>query len=202
MKKLMGSLLVTSAIMLCQANLTYAVDSRLVKRSSAEVTAAQYDKASRLTDKAVEFERQASLADSDKERTSQLAKAKKQYKKAASLYKKVMRKTSSLSGIRTELGRALIKTGNYPEALLVLEEAIEHNSENTRTMAYRVEALIGMGQLDEAKMAYEELTLLDSPEAEALARRILISIKSGELASSQEIRSWIEEHQPVLGSST
>ncbi len=114
MKKLMGSLLVTSAIILCQADLTYAVDSRLVKRSPAEVTAAQYDRASRFTDKAVEFERQASLADSDKKRTSQLAKAKKQYKKAASLYKKVMRKTSSLPGIRTELGRALIKTGNYP----------------------------------------------------------------------------------------
>ena len=111
-------------------------------KSPADIAERYYNKGIKASDKAADYEKTAVSATSKKQ--NNLAKAEKQHRKAIRYYEKALKVFPDIAHVRTDLGYALIQTGNYTEALEILDEALRRNATNEKAQSYRAKALAGL----------------------------------------------------------
>ena len=147
LNKVVSSLLILSFCALFIATDANAIaGGRLQSEPKSPVIVAEryYNKGMKASDKATNFEKSAETASSNSKKQRNLANAEKQRKRAIRFYEKALKVFPDIASVRTELGYELIKTGNYSEALEILDEALRRNAENEKALAYRAEALAGL----------------------------------------------------------
>ena len=115
-------------------------------KSPTEIAERYFKKGVKASTKAIAEEKKAMAASSDAKKQGSLAKAQKHYLKAIGLYEKALKKAPNLSEARTNLGYALLKTGNYSKAITALDAALNIDDRNEKALAYRAEALTGLKQ--------------------------------------------------------
>lgn len=115
-------------------------------RSTAEIAERFVTKGSKASAKASAEETKAATASAYSKKQSHLAKAKKHHLKAISLYQKALKLLPNLSEARTNLGYALLKTGNYSDAISALDAALILDNNNEKALSYKAQAQIGLQQ--------------------------------------------------------
>jgi tetratricopeptide (TPR) repeat protein len=119
-------------------------------------------------DKALTLETQLQVATTDKARHKLSKQIAKNYRMAASEFELALYNYPTLYQAATGLGCVLGKTENYPESLEACDLALSIEPGDVEAVACRARAFLGMGQLEDAKQAYEQLFALDRARAHQL----------------------------------
>lgn len=142
-----------------------------------------YNRGIALREKAWEFEEQAEAAGGS-ERAKLEAKAEKTYRKAIREYRSAVDLDHRHFRAYSDLGYALRKVGDYPDALAAYDTALGMVPTYAEAIEYRAEAFLALGRLDDAKQAYLHLFEHDRERADKL------------MAAMQ---SWVESRRQEPG---
>ncbi len=85
------------------------------------------------------------------------------------------------------LGEAYLKKKDYPQALVVLDRALDHNSKNTKAMALKVMTLRKMGYLEEAQKVASEGLSVDAFDLLLRWELSKIKLSAGEVVTGREL---------------
>jgi tetratricopeptide (TPR) repeat protein len=136
-----------------------------------------YAQGMRYRDKATDLEKQLQAATTDKARHKLSKKILKSYRMAAGEFEDALHNHSTLYQAAAGLGYVLGKTEHYAESLAACDLALSIEPADGEAVACRARALMGMGQLEDAKDEYERLFELDRERSHELL---------------VEMRSWLD----------
>ncbi len=186
------SIVFACLILLLQAGDSFgATGTRLDKKSSnpTELANRRYQKGLKQADQADELLQQALMSDNKKNQDKLKKKALAKYGKAISLYQRALAVRPSMPDAQHNLIVAMIRSHQYAEAIAMLESS---NARKTDKLAYEVEALLGLGQLDQAAHKYSDLSRMDSAGAERLLQTLNRFASSNWFPESPRISTWLE----------
>jgi tetratricopeptide (TPR) repeat protein len=179
--------------------------------SPMEQSAQAFNNGLRYRDKAWELEERLADAQGDKEREKLRSKIERQYKSAAREFQKAIDGNPGMYQAWGSLGYALRKQGDYDASLEAYDRALELQPDYGEAIEYRGEAYLGLGRVEDAKQAYQQL--LDNDRA--LSNDLLVAMKSWVETRSaapdgiepgvlEEFAVWVEERsmraRPEIGS--
>jgi len=138
------------------------------RKTPEEQAVDYYNAGLKLRDKALAFQKEASQATSEKDRTKLEEKARKQFEKSISQFRSATEKNPRFHEAYSDLGFALRKTGDYAAALETYDHAIALSPTYSPAIEYRAEAYLGLDRVDDAKKAYMALFTSDRGRADEL----------------------------------
>lgn len=169
--------------------------------SPTEIADRHYRRGLKAANKADGYIAKAVEQSNEKKRQSLFTKSDKQLKKAIKLYRKALDYKPSMSIVHSDLGKALVKTGQFEAAIPVLDDAINAARASVQTLSFQTEALICIGQADQANKVYSELMDLDSDAASEFLKYASSVAAMNRNAGSAELQKWLA-HQNMQSSAT
>ena len=163
-----------------------------------------YNRGLEHRDKASRLEEQAARAEGDKT-AKKAAKAQKYYQKAIEQFRVAVEQVPGFYQALGCLGHALLRTGQYEEALDAYDRALTVGPLYPEAIEERGEVYLGLDRIEEAKGAYMLLTRIDRESAARLmtAMKRWLDQQRGDAdgLSEETIESfavWIQERsEPV-----
>jgi tetratricopeptide (TPR) repeat protein len=176
-------------------------------RKTPEQEAVDYYNAGlKYRDRAVDLEKDAAEAKSDKERGKLEGKAQKEFGRAISQFRIATEKNPNFYQACSDLGFALRKTGDYAGALEVYDRAIGLEPTYAPAIEYRAEAYLGLDRVEDSKKAYMQLFSSARREADLLLKAMKGWVEKrradpGKLAPDavQEFSGWVAEREQLAG---
>ena len=163
-----------------------------------------YNRGLEYRNKAWRLEEQAATAEGEKA-AKKAAKAQKSYQKAIGQFRIAVEQVPDFHQALGSLGYALLKTGQYEEALDAYDRALAIGPLYPEAIEERGEVYLGLDRIEEAKGAYMQLIRIDRERAAELmtAMKRWLDQQRGDAGglSEEAIESfavWIEERsEPV-----
>jgi tetratricopeptide (TPR) repeat protein len=165
-----------------------------------------YNAGLKYRDKALDLQKEAAQAGSEKQRAKLENKAQKMFGKAVSELRTATRKNPMFYEACSDLGFVLRKTGDYTGALESYDRAIGLSPTYSPAIEYRGEAYLGLDRVEDAKKAYMQLFPRDRGEAGALLKAMKgwvekHKVEPGTVAPDavQEFSSWVAQREELAG---
>jgi len=143
-------------------------------------------------DKALGLEKRLAMATTDKARHKLSKKIIKNYRMATGEFEDALRSMPTLHQAATGLAHVLRKTGNYPESLKACRLALSIEPADGEAIACLAETHMAMGQLEDAKDTYLQLTEIDGARSSELLTAMQIWLRQQMLGPSEVPPSILE----------
>jgi tetratricopeptide (TPR) repeat protein len=150
------------------------------KKTPQQLAVDNYNQGIKARDKAHEHEEALAAAIKPKEQRKLQKKITKQYKRAAKKYRTAIKHEPRLYQAHGSLGYALKQLGDYEDAMVAYDEALQLKPEYTPAIEYRAEAYLELGRLDEVKEAHSQLKYRDRGHQKQLEAAIAQWLKSND----------------------
>lgn len=121
-----------------------------------------------MRDRAWKLEAKAAATEDPAKREKLESKALRQYRSAIREFEQCTRHDPDHYQAYSSLGYASRKVGEFDQALVAYDRALDLNPGYTEAIEYRAEAYLGLNRIEEAKKAYMELFAVDRPRADEL----------------------------------
>jgi tetratricopeptide (TPR) repeat protein len=162
-----------------------------------------YNRGLEYRDKAWKLEEQAATAEGEKA-AKKAAKARQYYEKAIRQFRVAVEQVPDFHQALGSLGYALLKTGQFEEALEAYDRALTIGPRYPEAIEERGEVYLGLGLIEEAKSTYMQLFRVDregAGELMAAMKRWLDerSSDADELSAEtiEGFKTWIEERSKL-----
>jgi tetratricopeptide (TPR) repeat protein len=161
-----------------------SAEQKLATRSPQQMAQSAYNSGVKLVEKGDTLSADAAHQADERKRKKASEKSQDAYRASVRKFAQALEYDSTLHPAWNYLGYAQRKVGNYSDALLAYDRALQLKPDYPEAIEYRGHAYLGLGRLGEAKEAY--LTLFSGNRK--LAARLL-----------DAMQSWVSEHRGNAG---
>jgi tetratricopeptide (TPR) repeat protein len=179
-------------------------DQKPVTRTPQSMAQSAYNSGVKLVEKGDASSADAAHQPDERKRQKAREKAQEAYRASARKFAQALEYDALLHPAWNYLGYAQRKLGNYNDALLAYDRALQLKPGYPEAIEYRGHAYLGLGRLNEAKDAY--LTLF--PGNRKLAASLLGAMQSWvsehrgnagpvDAAAFESFASWVEERSAI-----
>jgi tetratricopeptide (TPR) repeat protein len=155
-------------------------EQKLATRSPQSLAQSAYSSGVKLVEKGDGLSADAAHQADERKRTKARAKAQEAYRASLRKFAQAIEFDATSYAAWNYLGYAQRKLGNYQDALLAYDRALQIKPGYTEAIEYRGHAYLGLARLGEAKQAY--LTLFSSQ------RKLAASLLTA-------MQGWVDEHR-------